>query len=98
MNGETKANIIAPCPRGPSLRRRPSNRLLTCLENGSKSSAAVKLPGYEMVISELEVERNYLLRAKPRIFVAAHMNRLAHINLCPMMVALLKEPKACRCV
>jgi hypothetical protein len=24
----------------------------------------VKLPGFEMVISELEVERNYLLRAR----------------------------------
>jgi hypothetical protein len=40
------------------------DRLLTRLEKRIGALNRVKLPGFEMVISELEVERNYLLRAR----------------------------------
>lgn len=40
------------------------DRLLTRPEKRIEALRGVRLPGYEMVISELEVERNYLLRAK----------------------------------
>ena len=39
-------------------------RLLTRVEKRMDALHRVKLPGFEMVISELEVERNYLLRAR----------------------------------
>jgi site-specific recombinase XerD len=40
------------------------DRLLTRLEKRIEALKGVKLPGYEMVIAELEVEHTYLLRAK----------------------------------
>jgi hypothetical protein len=40
------------------------DRLLTRIEKRIDALKGVKLPGYELVIGELEVEMNYLLRAR----------------------------------
>jgi hypothetical protein len=40
------------------------DRLITRIEKRREALKRLKLPGYEVAIAELEVELNYLLRAK----------------------------------
>ena len=53
-----------PCLRPSSSPPRVLDRLLSRVEKRIDALRRVKLPGFEVVVSELEVERNYLLRAK----------------------------------
>jgi hypothetical protein len=59
----------APTPRPTAGRRKLTalevlDRLLKRLEKRAEALQRVKLPGFEMVISELEVEMDYLRRAR----------------------------------
>jgi hypothetical protein len=66
LYGEKKANIVlnsCPWPPDQSLPRSRSYRLQTRLEKRMEALQRVKLAGYEMVISELEIEMDYLRRA-----------------------------------
>jgi hypothetical protein len=72
--GEEKPNTVSH-GSGPSPR---PDRLLTRPEKRINVLHRVKLGGFEIVISELEVERNYLLRARRYLEQGQAANRGLH--------------------